>query len=121
MWTLAILALSLIGLGTTGFMVFDHASIGDAFYTTLMVLLTHYDERQAMDPQTRTIVVILTLSSLGFIAYLLKWLAEYMMGLSDNVRRHRVKVKVDKLKDHYIVCGLGRVGAQIVHEMSHEG
>jgi len=44
-----------------------------------------------------------------------------MMGLSDNVRRLRVKSKVEKLKDHYIVCGLGRVGSQVAGEMHHEG
>jgi voltage-gated potassium channel len=31
-----------------------------------------------------------------------------------------VKSKVEKLKDHYIVCGLGRVGAQVAGEMFHE-
>jgi voltage-gated potassium channel len=31
-----------------------------------------------------------------------------------------VKNKVDKLKEHYIICGLGRVGAQVAGEMYHE-
>ena len=32
-----------------------------------------------------------------------------------------MKAKVDKLKNHYIVCGLGRVGSQVAREMYSEG
>jgi len=115
-------AIALTIAGTIGFRDFSHISWGNALYETLIILLTHYDEHfGVIDPWSRTLVIILVLSSLGLIAYLLKWLAEYMMGLSSNVRRLRVKSKVDKLKDHYIVCGLGRVGAQVAGEMFHEG
>ncbi|MBW4061476.1 TrkA family potassium uptake protein [Candidatus Saccharibacteria bacterium] len=120
-WTLVALAAGLLALGTTGFMVYEHESFGNALYTTVILLLTHFDDRSVTDTPSRIIVLILIVSSLGLIAYLLKWLAEYMMGLSSNVRRLRVKAKVEKLSGHYIVCGLGRVGAQIAREMKHEG
>jgi voltage-gated potassium channel len=119
---LAAVAIALTALGTVGFRMFSHISWGNALYETLIILLTHYDEHFGVtDPWSRTLVILLVLSSLGLIAYLLKWLAEYMMGLSSNVRRLRVKSKVEKLHDHYIVCGLGRVGAQVAGEMYHEG
>ena len=121
LWTLLILAAGLIGLGTAGLMAYDSQSFGNALYNTVIVLLTHYDDQHVTNIPSRIIIIILILSSLAFIAYLLKWLADYMMGLSSNVRRLRVKAKVEKLKDHYIICGLGRVGAQIAKEMSHEG
>jgi voltage-gated potassium channel len=111
----------LILLGTAGFAYFGHIPTGDAFYETIIILLTHYDHFGVTDPTARALVIVLILASLGLIAYLLKWLAEYMMGLSDNVRKLRVKAKVEKLKNHYIVCGLGRVGAQVAGEMYHEG
>jgi len=117
---LILFAISISLLGTLGFSYFAHLSIGDALYETTLILLTHYDHFGFSDSPSRALVIILIVSSLGLIAYLLKWLAEYMMGLSDNVRRLRVKAKVEKLKDHYIVCGLGRVGAQVAGEMFHE-
>jgi voltage-gated potassium channel len=119
--SLILFSISIGLLGTLGFMSFAHLSPGEAFYETIMILLTHYDHYGFADLPSRVLVIILILASLGLIAYLLKWFAEYMMGLSDNVRRHRVKSKVDKLKNHYIVCGLGRVGAQVAGEMLHEG
>ena len=117
---LLIFSLAVGMLGTFGFNIFAHLPLPEALYETVIILLTHYDHYGFVDTQSRILVVILILSSLGLVAYLLKWLAEYMMGLSDNVRRLRVKSKVEKLKDHYIVCGLGRVGSQVAGEMSHE-
>lgn len=118
---LVIAAVALGAVGTFGFAYFDHLSLGESLYVTLIILLTHYDHHGFTDANSRALVVILILSSLGLVAYLLKWLADYMMGFSDNVRRLRVKSKVEKLKNHYIVCGLGRVGSQVAGEMFHEG
>ena len=118
---LAIATAAIIAVGTFGFAWFDHLSYGDALYETLIVILDRYSTHQFNDLVSRFLVVFLTLASFGLIAYLLKWLAEYMMGLTSNVRKLRVKQKVDKLKNHYIVCGLGRVGSQVAGEMFHEG
>jgi len=118
---LIIFAVSIGLLGTLGFSHFAHLSVGEAIYETFIILLTHYDHYGFTDTPSRLLVILLIISSLGLVAYLLKWLAEYMMGLSDNVRRLRVQAKVEKLKNHYIVCGLGRVGAQVAGEMMHEG
>ena len=118
---LVIVTAALVITGTLGFAYFGKISFGDALYETVIILLTHYDHFGVTDPVSRFLVVVLILSSLGLIAYLIKWLAEYMMGLSDNVRRLRIKTRVSKLKDHYIVCGLGRVGSQVAGEMHHEG
>jgi voltage-gated potassium channel len=117
---LILFAASIGLLGTIGFAYFHDLPLSEAFYATLLILLTHFDHHGFTDTPSRILVVILILSSLGLVAYLLKWMAEYMMGLSVNVRRLRVKSKVEKLKGHYIVCGLGRVGAQVAGEMHHE-
>ena len=117
----ALAAIAVVLVGTAGFMVYGHMTAGDALYETLVILLDRYSNESFGDPTARTLVILLTISSLGLIAYLLKWLAEYMIGLTNNVRKLRVKTKVEKLKDHYIVCGLGRVGAQVAGEMLHEG
>jgi voltage-gated potassium channel len=118
---LAIVTLALVVLGTIGISHYEPMRLFDAFYTTVIVLLTHYDHTDVHNPVARGIVIVLIISSLGIIAYLLKWLAEYMMGLTSNVRKLRVKKRVEKLKNHYIICGLGRVGSQVAGEMFHEG
>lgn len=111
----------LLSAGTLAFHYDSGLSYGEAFYETLIILLTHYDHYGFKEPMSRLIVVLLILASLVLVAYLLKWFAEYMMGIGDNVKRLRMKKAVDKLKNHYIICGLGRVGSQIAREMHQEG
>jgi voltage-gated potassium channel len=67
------------------------------------------------------LVVFLIIASLVVVVYLLKFFAEYMIGIGDNVRKRRMKSRVDKLSNHYIICGLGRVGHQVAKEMRNEG
>lgn len=66
-------------------------------------------------------MIILIFASIGLVGYLLKWFAEYMMGLGEHVVKRRMKSKADRLSGHYIVCGLGRVGYQVAREMHEEG
>jgi voltage-gated potassium channel len=119
-WLIAVFSVASIAFGSVGLSITAHLPWHDALYATLELVLSHFTYHQFTDPGSQAIVIILLASSLGVIAYLLKWFAEYMMGLSGNVQRLRVKAKVDKYKNHYIICGLGRVGAQIAREMLHE-
>ena len=101
-------------------MQFEHVSFSEAFYQAILLLLTHYDHVNATSGASRILTVVLILGSFGLIGYLLKWFAEYMIGVGDNVRKRRLRAKVSKMKNHYIVCGLGRVGSQIAREMALE-
>lgn len=121
LWRLALLSLVLLGMGTLGFSHFSGIGYSESFYATVIILLTHFDHHGFTDPNSRALVVFLIISSLVLVAYLLKWFAEYMIGLGDNVRKRKVKHKVDKLREHYIVCGFGRVGSQVAKELHNEG
>ncbi len=119
-WWLSSAALVLLISSTLGFMGLADLPATEALYVTLIILLTHYDHHGFQDAGSRALVLFLILSSYAVIAYLLKMFAESIMGLSGNVRKLRVKTRVDKLKDHYIICGLGRVGSQVAREMYQE-
>jgi voltage-gated potassium channel len=120
-WRLVAASTVLMLVGTIGFMMTASLPAGEAFYNTVIILLTHFDHSDLSDSGSRVVIVFLILSSFGLIAYLLKWFAEYMMGLGGSVRKLRVKAQVEKLRNHYIVCGLGRVGSQVAREMHNEG
>jgi voltage-gated potassium channel len=107
-------------LGTFGFSYYEGLSRGEAAYATLLMILEHYDRYGFKTTGGRTIVITVIVGSLILIAYLIKWFAEYMIGISDNVKKLRMHAKVDRLKNHYIVCGLGRVGSQVARELHNE-
>ncbi len=114
-------ALALLVVGTIGFNAFEHITLGESFYQTVLILLSHFDHYGFHSTPSRWLVVILVIGSLITIVYLLRWLAEYMIGLGDGLKRRQMKAKVAKLNDHYIVCGLGRVGLQVAAELADEG
>lgn len=37
--------------------------------------------------------------------------------LEDALRKHRMQDRIDKSKQHYIICGIGRVGTNVAHEL----
>jgi len=43
------------------------------------------------------------------------------MELGDVLGKRRTKRMIDKLKDHYIICGFGRVGRGAAMELAHAG
>jgi voltage-gated potassium channel len=108
-------------IGTLGFTIFEGISYGESAYQTLLILLAHFDHYGFHNLNSRALVIFLVVSSLVVVAYLLKWFAEYMIGIGDNVKKRRMKSHIDRLKDHYIVCGFGRVGSQVALELSNEG
>ena len=99
-----------------GIMVLEKVSYQESLYRSLYISLTHHDNFHMQSWPVRGIVLGLVLASLIFLAYLLKLFGEYIIGLGDGLKRRKVKAKLISMKDHYIVCGLGRVGSQVAKE-----
>ncbi len=107
--------------GTLGFSFYEGISRTEAAYQTLLILLAHFDHYGFHNPNSRSLVIFLIVSSLIVVAYLLKWFAEYIIEIGDNVKKRRMKARIDRLKGHYVVCGFGRVGSQVALELANEG
>lgn len=112
-------ALTLVGI--IGFVRFESITVAESTYQTIMIMLAHFDHYGFKSENSRLLVIFLTISSLLVVAYLLKLLAESMMGIGDSVKKRRMQAKIDRLKGHYIVCGWGRVGVQVAKELENEG
>jgi len=120
-WRAAAATLALLAIGTFVFPIYEHGmSTSESFYQTVLLLLSHFDHYGFKSSGAKTLVVLLITASYIVIAYLLKWAAEYIVGVGISVKKQRMRAKVAKLKNHYIVCGLGRVGSQVAREMNIE-
>lgn len=95
-------------------------SFSDSLYKTIMILLSHIDYYAFRDPQSRWMVLFLSFSSFVIVAYLLKVLADYIVSLGDGLRQKHMKRVTAKIHNHYIICGLGRVGSQIADELADD-
>jgi voltage-gated potassium channel len=111
----------IIFLTTLVFSIYEKISFSEGFYRSTYIALSHHDNFHMENEVSRVTVIILIVASLIIIAYLLKMLADYMINLGDGLKRNKMKAKLVNISDHYIVCGLGRVGSHITRELENEG
>lgn len=108
--------------GTTGFMLFEGFSFWNSMYLTAMTITTvGYGDIVPVHIGGKVFTVFLVFSGVGFVLYAFSRLAETMIegGLRNILERRNMDKKVAQLRNHYIVCGYGRIGrviCQILHE-----
>ena len=113
----------LVMLATSGFMMIEDIGVFDAFYLTVMSLMTvGYGD---LVPETmagkRFALVIIPLGVAVF-TYATGAVASYFIEhqLSVKVWNKRMEHTINNLEDHIIVCGMGRVGRQIYYQLKEE-
>lgn len=112
----------MLSFGMLGFMVIGGETPWRAFYSTTIILLSHF-VHGIDDPAWEQILsIILIIGSYIVVAYLLRIAADYFMGgqFKESRRRNKVMHNIKKMDEHYIVCGYGRVGTQVADELAHD-
>ena len=117
-------ALILLGLvlliGTAGYAVIEGWKILDAIYMTVITITTvGYGEVRAVSPTGRVFTIALICMGMGIIAYTLGMVAQAMVELQVRsiLGRKRLGLKIKSIKNHYILCGYGRIGRIISQEL----
>lgn len=123
-----IILFSVIIIGTIGYSVLWHdipeANLVDAFYMTLITVTTiGYGETHHLNSIGRIFTVFIAISGMGSLFYILSVLMENLFILQMNNFRGKKKMlqKINQMKDHTIVIGLGRVGKRTVREFAEKG
>ena len=114
--TSLLLLFLLLAFGTAGFMLISRASLLDALYMTVITVSTvGFGETFALGPGGRLFTIVLIFVGVGFVLYLFSRITEAIVegGLRATLGRLRMKKEVARLRDHYIVCGFGRIGRVI--------
>jgi voltage-gated potassium channel len=88
---------------------------------TIITLTTvGYEEVHALSKAGRIFSMILILVGVGTMLYALGVGAKIILGgeIRDILGRRQLSKKIDNMKDHYIICGYGRMGNIICKEMT---
>ena len=108
-----VLSLLILVTGTAGYMIIEDWRFLDAFYMTIITISTvGYREVNQVGDAGRLFTIFLVLIGVGFTFYVMAAVVQFMV--EGRVRiimgRRRLDKQIDRLKDHYIVCGYGRIG-----------
>ena len=108
-----VLSLLILVTGTAGYMILEDWRFLDAFYMTIITISTvGYREVNQVGDAGRLFTIFLVLIGVGFTFYVMAAVVQFMV--EGRVRiimgRRRLDKQIDRLKDHYIVCGYGRIG-----------
>jgi voltage-gated potassium channel len=112
-----------LGLGTLAFWAVLHEDVFSSFYrSTVTISLTGIDTKPTSHGgQVVTILVILAgMAIYGYLASAIVELIAHgvLSGVLTERRRNRL---IRGLRDHYIICGYGRVGRRVGREFREAG
>jgi len=114
------LAVLLFFVSVGGYMWLEGYSLVDAVYMTAITLSTvGYGEVRPLSDMGRLFTVGVIIVGVGTGAYLFSTIAEYIVAgeFQGTLKQRRVMRAIKKLRDHYVICGYGRVGQQVAEEL----
>ena len=119
--TSILVLLALVSLGTVGYMGIERWRFLDALYMTVITLGTvGFKEVHDLSDAGKIFTIFLIIIGVSVLGYLIGSLAQIMFEgqFQRIIGRKKVEKMVDALKDHYIICGFGRMGSLICKEFA---
>jgi voltage-gated potassium channel len=112
-----------LGAGTLAFaLILDETGLRAFYRATVTISLTGIDTRPT-GVSGQLVTILLILAGMAIYGYLASALVELiahgvLTGAMAERRRRRV---IERMRDHYIICGYGRVGRQVASEFEDAG
>ena len=120
----AIALVIVLAAGTIGYLLIGGAGTGlvDALYMTFITIATiGFSEIIDMTgkPGARIFTMVIAFAGIGVTTYIFSTLTAFIVAgeLNQALRRRKMLKRISQLSGHYIVCGAGRVGANVAHEL----
>jgi len=123
LFSIALLA-SVFVAGTIGYVAIEGWTPWEAFYMTVTTVTTvGFREIHELSRAGEIFTVFLVLGGVGAALYTFSQFAALLIegGLANHLRRRRRVRMIDTIKDHFIVCGYGRIGSIVAKEFRQQG
>ncbi|PEI67225.1 potassium channel protein [Bacillus wiedmannii] len=123
LWIAVICMTFVVILGTLGFMMIEEISLFQAFWMTMITVLTvGYGDAVPVTQAGKVFALLIIPVGVGIVTYAIGVVAAMIIegNLFHAVRRKKMDKQIAQLQNHIIVCGCGRVGLQVVHELQEK-
>ncbi len=107
------LLLLIIFIGVTGYMTIEHWGFLDALYMTVTTFTTvGYREVHEVSDSGRMFTIFFIIIGVMYFLYIAGAIVQFMVEgqIRTILGRRSLDKKIDRLRNHYIVCGYGRIG-----------
>jgi voltage-gated potassium channel len=114
---------AIIVIGVSGYMLIERWTFMDALYMTIIsITTTGFSEVHPLDSAGRFFTIFLIVGGSSSAVYALTVIVQYVMEgqLGTALWRRNMKNRISHLKNHFILCGYGRVGQEIARILSDE-
>jgi voltage-gated potassium channel len=122
--SLAVVLLAMVFAGgTAGYMLIEGWSAWDAFYMTVITVTTvGYREIHPMSRAGEAFTAVVLLVGVGTALYTFTLAATIVVegGWRARMAARRMARMIDRLDQHFIVCGFGRIGRVIADEFHRQ-
>ncbi|MEW6350341.1 MAG: NAD-binding protein [Thermodesulfobacteriota bacterium] len=111
--------LVLVG-GTLGYKVVEGWGYLDGFYMTVITISTiGFKEVHDLSPNGQVLTIAIILSGMGMMGYALVTGTRLIVEgeVQQLLTRRRSMKAIGKISDHFVICGFGRMGSLVCHEL----
>ncbi|MFO8047499.1 MAG: potassium channel protein [Desulfosudaceae bacterium] len=120
LFVLICLSLLVLIAGTLGYMALEGWEFLESLYMTAITVTTvGFGEVRQLSTEGRVFTVALIFVGVGLVLYVTGFVVQFMV--EGQVRfllgRRKLNNKIKRLKNHYIVCGYGRIGRVLTNNL----
>lgn len=120
----SLILLSVLTIGTAGYMFIESWPFLDALFMTIITMSTiGYGEVRVLSPWGRIFTIGLIVIGVIIASYAITTIVELFasQGFLEQIRYRRRRRELDKIRDHSIICGYGRLGRSLAQELLARG
>jgi len=115
--TASLVMVSIFVVGSTGYHYLEDMSWFEGFYMTFITISTiGFTELKNLSVEGRLFTVGIFVMGIGVISYIASQTTQLLFE-SELFFKRAMRKQLQKMEDHYIICGYGRIGHRIAEDL----